>query len=147
MAFAYESLEDGQVVVSDEPREDLEELARWESIPVADAKAILKQRDAAATPKAPAKTAAEKKAEKIAADAEAARIAALPIHVGDSVKLTAGTVAHGILEGGTADALEAWRGTVTAVSVNDDGDDVADFEGEAPSVPITALEIVEPEAK
>lgn len=34
MAHAYKSLEDGQIVVSDEPREDLEVLARWESIPV-----------------------------------------------------------------------------------------------------------------
>lgn len=32
---AYRSLEPGaQIVVSDEPREDLEALARWESIPI-----------------------------------------------------------------------------------------------------------------
>lgn len=36
MAHAYRSLEDGQIVVSEEPRPDLEELARWESIPVPD---------------------------------------------------------------------------------------------------------------
>lgn len=35
---AYQSLEPGeQVVISDEPREDLEELARWVSIPVPEA--------------------------------------------------------------------------------------------------------------
>lgn len=34
---AYQSLEEGaQIVVSDGPREDLEELARWVSIPVPD---------------------------------------------------------------------------------------------------------------
>lgn len=32
MAPAYRSLEDGQIVTSETPREDLEELARWEKI-------------------------------------------------------------------------------------------------------------------
>ncbi|MDJ0337462.1 hypothetical protein [Cryobacterium sp. PH31-O1] len=37
---AYKSLEPGaQIIVSDEPREDLEALARWESIPVEEAEA------------------------------------------------------------------------------------------------------------
>ncbi|MDY7542609.1 MULTISPECIES: hypothetical protein [unclassified Cryobacterium] len=35
MAVAYQSLEPGeQIIISDEPREDLEALARWVSIPV-----------------------------------------------------------------------------------------------------------------
>jgi hypothetical protein len=32
MSHAYKSLEDGQIVVSEEPRPDLEELARWVSV-------------------------------------------------------------------------------------------------------------------
>lgn len=32
MPYNYQSLEDGQIVISDERREDLEELARWETI-------------------------------------------------------------------------------------------------------------------
>lgn len=36
MAPAYQNINTGQVVVSDEPRPDLEALARWEEVPVPD---------------------------------------------------------------------------------------------------------------
>ncbi|SDT22575.1 hypothetical protein [Microterricola viridarii] len=145
---AYQSLEPGaQIVISEDPREDLEALARWETIPVADAKAILKQRDAAASPKAPAKTAAEKKVQKIAADEEAARIAALPIHVGDTVGLTVEALALVATEPDVvAEVIEkaaAWRAVVTAVRRDDDTDeDVAEFE-DGPAVLVADLALDE----
>ncbi len=37
MAHAYQNVSSGQIVVSDEPRPDLEALARWEEIPVPEA--------------------------------------------------------------------------------------------------------------
>lgn len=36
MAPAYQNINSGQIVVSDEPRPDLEALARWEEVPVPD---------------------------------------------------------------------------------------------------------------
>lgn len=143
---AYQSLEPGaQIVISDEPREDLEELARWETIPVDEAEKILKHREKPTTPKAPVKTAAEKKADKIAAEAEVARIAALPIHVGDTVGLTVEAIA---LVADAADATPeatetatAWRAVVTAVRRDDEDDeDVAEF-AEGPACPIDSLVI------
>ena len=46
MAHAYQSAEDGQIVISDEPRPDLEALARWQEIDVDEAQAILDSREA-----------------------------------------------------------------------------------------------------
>lgn len=46
MAHAYQSAEDGQIVISDEPRPDLEGLARWQQIDVDEAQAILDAREA-----------------------------------------------------------------------------------------------------
>ncbi len=45
MAHAYQSAEDGQIVISDEPRPDLEALARWQEIDVDEAQAILDSRE------------------------------------------------------------------------------------------------------
>jgi len=42
MAHAYRSLEPGaQIVITDEPREDLEAMARWETIDPAEAKTLI----------------------------------------------------------------------------------------------------------
>ena len=46
MAHAYQSAEDGQLVISDQPRADLEALARWQEIDVDEAKGILDARNA-----------------------------------------------------------------------------------------------------
>lgn len=46
MAHAYQSAEDGQIVISDEPRPDLEALARWQEIDIDEAQAILDSREA-----------------------------------------------------------------------------------------------------
>ena len=68
MAHAYRSLEPGeQIIISDEPRPELEELARWESIDVPE------EETADVAPKL---TAAEKKAAKAEADEAAAKLAA-----------------------------------------------------------------------
>ena len=68
MAHAYQSLEPGeQIIISDEPRPDLEELARWETIDVPE------EEPADVAPKL---TAAEKKAAKAEADEAAAKLAA-----------------------------------------------------------------------
>lgn len=45
MAHAYQSAEDGQIVISDEPRRDLEGLARWQEIDVDEAQAIIDSRE------------------------------------------------------------------------------------------------------
>lgn len=77
MAHAYRSLEPGnQIIISDEPREDLEELARFASIDVAEAKKILAKAakaegtadEAAAAELAAAALAEEEAAAKTAAD-------------------------------------------------------------------------------
>lgn len=49
MAHAYQSAEDGQIVISDEPRPDLEGLARWQQIDVDEAQVILDAREAEPT--------------------------------------------------------------------------------------------------
>jgi DeoR/GlpR family transcriptional regulator of sugar metabolism len=144
VAPAYRSLEEGeQIIISDEVREDLEELARWETITVPEAKALLKRQDA---PSATPKTAAEKKADKAAAEAETARIAALPVHAGDTVKLNEATLTLALeQEGATPEGIEkatAWRGVVAEVSHDEDADaDLASFADETPAVPVEHLEV------
>ena len=58
MAYAYRSLEDGQIVVSDEPRTDLETLTRWERITDDEAQAALAEAALDATDPAVAELAA-----------------------------------------------------------------------------------------
>ncbi|TFC59418.1 MULTISPECIES: hypothetical protein [unclassified Cryobacterium] len=81
MSHAYKSLEDGQVVVSEEPRKDLEALARWESIDVPEEKKLTAAEKRAAKAEAEeAAAAAELEAAGVAAaDAEAAAQAALEL--------------------------------------------------------------------
>lgn len=90
-------------------------------------------------------TAAEKKAAK----AEADRLAALPVHVGDTVKLNEAALASALEEPeATAEALDkatAWRGVVSGVRHDEEAEaDFAEFEGETPDVPVAALEVAEP---
>jgi hypothetical protein len=132
MAHAYRSIQSGaQIIISDEPRPDLEALARWVSIPVPET--------------APKLTAAEKKTAKAEAEAEATRIAALAVHVGDSVKLTADAlVLASEAPDSTPEIIEkatAWTGMVTGVRHDVDEDaDVATFDDE-PAIPIEHLEV------
>ncbi|WP_105033501.1 hypothetical protein [Cryobacterium aureum] len=81
MAHAYQSLEPGeQIIISDEPREDLEELARWVTIDPAEAKKLIAKAaktegaadEAAAAELAAAALAEEEAAAKAAADLAAA---------------------------------------------------------------------------
>lgn len=78
MAFAYQSLEPGaQIIVSDERREDLEELARWVSIDVPEEKKLTAAEKKAAKAEAEAAAAAELEAAGVAAaEVEAAAKAA-----------------------------------------------------------------------
>lgn len=90
--------------------------------------------------------ASNKSAKTPAPDAEAERLAALPIHVGDSVKLNEATLAELLeLPDATPEALDkatAWRGVVTEVSHDDETDaDVAVFDDETPPAPIASLEV------
>ncbi|CAN5424453.1 hypothetical protein BH09ACT9_BH09ACT9_00660 [soil metagenome] len=64
-----------QIIICDEPREDLAELARWQEIPVSAANALLKAREKAdpAQTAPPAPTEAELKSAAAEAKADAAK--------------------------------------------------------------------------
>ena len=77
MAHAYRSLEPGeQIIISDESRPDLDALARWESIELAEAKKLIAKAESAADEAAAAELAAAALAEKEAAAKAAADLAA-----------------------------------------------------------------------
>lgn len=85
MAHAYQSLESGaQIIISDEPREDLEALARWESIEPAEAKNLIAKAEKAA------------KTEGAADEAAAAELAAVaPVEAEAAAKTAAALAAAG----------------------------------------------------
>ena len=79
MAHAYQSLEPGeQIIISDEPRPDLDALARWESIELAEAKKLIAKAEKAAKTESDADeaAAAELAAAALAEEEAAAKAAA-----------------------------------------------------------------------
>lgn len=126
MSHTYRSVDDpSHTITVDESHDQLPDPFAWEEV------AKL--------------TAAEKKAIAAAEKAEADRIAALPIHVGDVVKVTEEAIASFASHPGetpeSIEAFTAWRGTVTEIRT-DDGTDVAAFDGDIPVAPLDKLEIV-----